>query len=311
MNLTSPQLLVGCLTRRRPEELHRLLRSLADASLDLDVVRAKLVVVESEGQVAWPVFKTMRPMLLERFMSVTYVASSRIGIAPNRNRVLEQAYEGVFDFFTMVDDDTTVHPEWFQTAVKLLDEHPTAWCVSGVTDVSIFGIEASAHHHAERESAHFTTALPATNNFVARAAPFRSVGLKFDERLPFAGGSDTRFFAAAVRHGGELLKYHQTTIVEHNSPRDYRPVNLFRRAFGRGASAGAWMRLDYPKLRSRAFVVLRRMLTASVLSLRRTLRGRRDAPRFAIAIEGIMYLIGLVFGSMTGKASMYRSERRT
>jgi GT2 family glycosyltransferase len=311
-------LFIGVPTRGRRDGLARLLDSIRACDLGPHVI--EVLVLENGSNDAEPVVDRVRKATSPR-LSFLYAWSNLVGIAPNRNVLLSAALRSDADFMTMLDDDTTIASDWIDSAIDALDREGADY-VAGRTVVRIVGrSDRLLARCAERRRIARTAAEgrlqclprsghPATNNFMVRVSALAALGVNFDDRLPFAGGEDTRFFADLRRAGATGVHVENMVVTEWNEGDSYTLRAKARTSFGRGSSVAAWALLD-------AGGGIRRFKVPAILLVRYAVRilDFRSAERLSLVCHlgelwyRIWTFFGIIAGLSTGTSAQYKAVR--
>ncbi len=132
------------------------------------------------------------------------------GIPMARNKVLDMALAADADILTFVDDDEVVRVDWLERLVAGMEARNLDLAGGPVrvseTSEPMTGWNRAVFRHLtyrakKRNSNRAASAIEGTdqdiniytNNWALRLATQREFGVRFDERLQFTGGSDTRF----------------------------------------------------------------------------------------------------------------------
>lgn len=208
---------IGVITYRRPEPLARLLDSVARLDMPAGVTPCLLVAENDRSHLARAVVdsfaeRTGWPVRLE--------LEPEQGIPFARNRVLDMALEEGCDLLAFVDDDNIVPPGWIRALhaamqARVLDlvggpvyfsgpvGVPLGWQARAVLDV--LRTNAGNLRKARKRRLRFGQEdgiQVYTNNWLLRMRTQRRLGVRFDERLRFTGGSDTKFSDDLNQAGG-------------------------------------------------------------------------------------------------------------
>lgn len=313
---TYKKVFIGVLTRARPTQLRRLLESIL--ALDCSNAAVELVVVESEFHQAERIVKAIQEANV-KLNKISYMWTPKFGIAPIRNEILRLALDSDSDLLTMFDDDTTVASDWLVEALHTFDIQPNANAITGrvLVDIEIkshslfFYCFSSQVTTCDISREIISCATGATNNFACCLKFLRGKELLFDSRLPYAGGTDSRFFRAINHLGGALYHNPKMIVTEHNTSDDYRISNVCRRSFLRASSVVAWEKLDHPRKPVFVFQMLKK-LSASVARILKnslTLLWRPRCSIFSFMKEA-SYFSGLIAGVFSSAPSEYKKERR-
>jgi len=208
---------LGVVTRQRPEGVIRLMRSFSSLRVP-DNVSCTVLIVENESVSTL----TKRRSEIEDILPfpVQIVLEKDIGIPSARNRALDIALAGGFDFLTFVDDDQIVDEYWLlmlYTSAKLrnldLVGGPRGMTPDEDSRLSWMNrlvFEAFRKRTSGFDSKRFLAAFSDeeyevrvhTNNWMVRLCTLRSLGIRFDVAFRQAGGSDTDFWRRFRDSGG-------------------------------------------------------------------------------------------------------------
>jgi succinoglycan biosynthesis protein ExoM len=219
-------------TRRRPQQLERLLASLVEQE---DAPPFDVVVVDNDAtRSAESVAAAFRGQL-----SLTYLAEPVRGLARVRNRTVAASAS---QFLAFIDDDHCASPWWLASHYKIAMQTNAA-AVIGRTDV-LFGDEVpdfiracglfSKRPYADSEIVPWYDATTA-NCFVRRDALPHSTA-PFSTSFDLTGGEDTDLFRRMIDDGAYVV------AAAHARTFSYRPAsraNLYwvlRRAFRNGGT---------------------------------------------------------------------------
>ncbi|MEX5729682.1 GT2 family glycosyltransferase [Rhodovulum iodosum] len=131
------------------------------------------------------------------------------GLTRQRNRVLDALEPG--DILLFLDDDFLMAPDYLRQTLRLYEEHPDIVMLTGT--VVADGINGPGFSFEDGLKLLADAARPAGDgltdtyngygcNMSLRADPVISLGLRFDERLPFYGWlEDVDFGRLLARHG--------------------------------------------------------------------------------------------------------------
>jgi len=212
--LMKDSILIAVCTRRRPRMLRRCLESLISINPpeNTDVT---ILAVENDEQAG---MKQLVHELAGRSpFPLQHRQETRQGIPFARNRALDAAVEGGFDYLAFLDDDEWVEADWLNKLYGYAIEKGGKAVIHGHV-VSEFPKEAPAHliPLMQRKEKPTGTRLDscATNNVIMPLAMVREFDLRFDERNPFAGGEDVLFFFSAHQHGVEIFECSEAVVHE-------------------------------------------------------------------------------------------------
>ncbi|MEW5248368.1 glycosyltransferase family 2 protein [Microbulbifer discodermiae] len=210
-----PLLCVCVCTCKRPKSLRGALQSLGALQLPPDV-RVAVTVVDNdpEGQAGRAVVESLAgefPLPLE------CILEPRRGIPYARNRCIHAASAKNADYLIFIDDDEWVAPDWLTRLYGYARFLGGSAVVSGSV---ISQLPAAAPEYysmffsRRRRKTGERLTYCATNNVLVPMGIVEELGLRFDERDPFAGGEDVMFFTEASTKGVEIVHCAEATVYE-------------------------------------------------------------------------------------------------
>ena len=220
------------ITRRRPEPLARLLRSL-EATRIPDGVEIALVVVENDDAPG-PRPGTALP--------ARWGLEPRPGIPIARNRTLEIALDDeATDAIVFLDDDETVDTDWLERLLAGRTRFGTA-AVTGPAlprfpEGTAAWVEASGVFLPPRYPTGTRRPWAFTHNALVDASVLRKSGIRFDESMVHTGGSDKEFFRRLADAG------HEIAWIDDAIAREWYPADrlthrwVFLRSYRLGTNA--------------------------------------------------------------------------
>ena len=209
---------VGAITRRRPKMFEALLNSFAAMARPEGVEIIFLFAENDSEHAATEVVDAFRARVPE---PVTLELEPRQGIPMGRNKVLDMALEAGADYLTFVDDDEVVDADWLVTLIAGVRARELELAGGPVRLVAPSGDltawnRAVLEHLQKRGDGRIRSKTRLaeagqdgevdiyTNNWCLSLAAQRRTGVRFDERLQFTGGSDTRFSRDFLAAGGRV-----------------------------------------------------------------------------------------------------------
>lgn len=210
MPLAAGRVAVGVLTYKRPELVAALLPELVRQAREQPTpVRVVVVDNDPDGGARATVEGLAIP-------EVTYVHEPRPGIAAGRNAALDEASD--VDVLVFIDDDETPEPDWLGA---MLDAHThlggaaVAGPVLRTHETSPPAWVRSARVFDRRRMPTGTPMEAAgTGNLLVELNHVRRHGLRFDDRLGLAGGSDHLFTKQIRRTGGAIYWCDEAVVHE-------------------------------------------------------------------------------------------------
>jgi succinoglycan biosynthesis protein ExoM len=221
------------ITRRRPDGLARLLRSLELISVP-DGVQVEVVVVENDD----PVEKTLPDTSLD----LRYAFEPEPGIPAARNRTLDIALaDASIDAVAFLDDDETVDPAWL-TALLRAHRRTKAAVVTGPANPRL---PADAPSWAAASGVFQPPGYPTgtsrpwafTHNAMIDADVLRTGGFRFDETMRHEGGSDKEFFRRVREAGHDIIWTEEAIAWEWYPLERIRIGWVFQRSYRLGTNA--------------------------------------------------------------------------
>jgi glycosyltransferase involved in cell wall biosynthesis len=227
------RLAICIITRRRPEPLARLLRSLESMHVP-DGVEPQLVIVENDEPGRTPTPTTTMPCVHE--------FETRPGIPAARNRTLDLSLaDDATEAIIFLDDDETVDEDWLDRLVagrrRFGTPIVTGPALPRVPDGSPSWIEASGVLEPPRYPTGTRRPWAFTHNAMVDAAILRDGGHRFDESMVHTGGSDKEFFRRLADAG------HQIVWLDDAIAREWYPAErlthrwVFQRSYRLGTNA--------------------------------------------------------------------------
>lgn len=208
---------LGVITHRRPDGLVRLLKSFAKLKVPEGVECTVLIAENDDVPMAAAQVDTLRT-LVPFDLQVTLEPERGIPFA--RNRVLDMAIAGKFDFLTFVDDDQIVEPDWLKKLYATIAERqldlvggprpltPEPGAALSKQNRIVLRYFEKRHAGARRVKAEWIGSgkeakIPIyTHNWIIRMTTQARLGVRFDERYRYTGGSDTQFYKDISEAGG-------------------------------------------------------------------------------------------------------------
>jgi succinoglycan biosynthesis protein ExoM len=194
---------LGVLTYKRPEGISKLLEVMQNQVHHPDrPYQLAIVVVDNDAQAS------SRDVVLayagNAAYTLHYVVEEVQGIPVARNRALDSASPET-RLFCFLDDDEWPVDDWLDSMIQSWSR-TDADCIYGPVE-PVYEIPPSNWIRDSRlfdrrkfqDGARLDFA--ASNNVMFDLPRFRALGLRFDQRMQFTGGSDYLFFHQAVRRG--------------------------------------------------------------------------------------------------------------
>ncbi|MFO1067211.1 MAG: glycosyltransferase [Geminicoccaceae bacterium] len=228
-------------TCRRPQQLDRLLRRLAEA--DLAAARILVVVDNAPGGDAGAVCERLRGQLR---LPLRFAEEPVQGIATARNRALEVALRDGVDRVAFLDDDDLPEPDWLRQLVSVADA-TGADLVFGsarapadvVVPRHLRRVDPLASAPLERLNRYALPGSAGTHNVLLSrrlVEALRAQGPVFRADLGRTGGSDTELFVRATRQGLSWAAAPGSVIVTGHDPARMTVTGVIRRAYRHGVT---------------------------------------------------------------------------
>ncbi|MBI6630373.1 glycosyltransferase family 2 protein [Pontibaca sp. S1109L] len=201
---------VAILTRDRPRMLKALLHSLASLQAPNNCLVRFLIVENNESNSQEETVKSIRPLIT--FGTIHYILETSLGIATARNTAAKEAARFGSDLLVFVDDDETVPTEWLSNLIDGYRESDAVLLGGPIRAAPLIGKhnwterlmhrnifrrylrnERRAARQASLRKTSRTTIV--TNNWIGQVSLFTDYKLRFDEKLNWSGGEDTKFYS--------------------------------------------------------------------------------------------------------------------
>ncbi len=223
-------------TRRRPKMLRACLDSLI-VQVPPESWAITLIVVENDDS---PHCVDIIAAVKEKSpYSIKFLNEMDIGIPLARNRAIETAQALGVEWIAFIDDDEVAEADWLARLCGRAEQHG----VDVVQGPSVYKYPSGTPDWLPRRS------LPrrengqilrtaSTNNVMFRRALIEEagLGLRFDLRFRFTGGSDVDFFNRATERGVRIV-WEQSAIVSQSVPQSRLSLGWqLKRAFRVGAN---------------------------------------------------------------------------
>lgn len=239
MTIAPVHVTIGVLTYKRPEGIAKLLdvlrRQLHDPAR---AYRLSVVVVDNDATGSSR--ETVAAFAGHPAYDLIYVVEERQGIPIARNRAMDSAPDTT-DLFCFMDDDEWPVDNWVDAMLAVRTE-TKADCVYGPVEPVFEGeisdwLRKSKLYARKLYRNGEVLNFAASNNVMFDIRRFRTLELRFDERMRFTGGSDYLFFNQAHRRGitirwaADALVYDMfpanRLTIEWQRQRQYRLGNTF------------------------------------------------------------------------------------
>ena len=208
---------LGVITHRRPDGLMRLLKSFAQLKVPEGVECTVVIAENDDVPMAAAQVEPLRTLVP---FDLQMTLEPERGIPFARNRVLDMAIAGKFDFLTFVDDDQIVEPDWLKKLYATIAEReldlvggprpliPEPDAALSKQNRIILRYIKEKHASMRLKKAGLVKSgeearIPIyTHNWIIRMTTQARLGVRFDERFRYSGGSDTQFYKDICEGGG-------------------------------------------------------------------------------------------------------------
>lgn len=188
-------LAIGVITLKRPDSLARLLAGIAAQKFD-QVIKPEITVVIVDNDMNGSA-RSVCDEAVKAGMKVSYILEPKLGIPIARNRVLDGLPDDA-EGLAWIDDDEVPAENWLESLI-LTQAGTSADVVMGAIEAVLpegtpDWVKKGGFFNRRRFVDRASLTEGATNNCLVMIAPMRESGVRFDEKLRFAGGTDTLFF---------------------------------------------------------------------------------------------------------------------
>ncbi|KQU62749.1 hypothetical protein ASC75_16345 [Aminobacter sp. DSM 101952] len=309
------RLCVAAITRQRPIMLGELLASWTACEMP-PFTDVSFIVVENSAQ------PDCRDIVLgaAKGLELDYRLEPCIGIPFARNRAVEHALESGADLVAFVDDDERVAADWL---VELVAEYrrsralliggpveaqPPAVPLSRWRRAILRGVQQRFRHKAAVARRQSAAGRPeritiVTNNWLAQRDLFVVHRLRFDERDPMSGGSDSAFDHEVTRRGLAKAWADRAMVYETMPPSRLTFSYQFRRA--RDQSLASFTRKGRGgdrRAASIAVLLAFRLLATAVTALTVPVRG---GPGVLALARASGWSAGRILGLLGSRSRLY------
>lgn len=239
MDNKKPQITLAICTCNRTELLTKLLESI-QVSKPCDIANIEVLVVDNhKSHNAINVVQNMSDFKY----SLHYISEERAGVPYARNTACDWCVSRSGEAIIFVDDDEVVDEYWL---VKLI-----TYYLQRKDEVSIIAGPVYAYFSRplskyvpddlyRKKRSHLKTGASmksaATNNVIFDIAVYQSRGIRFDESMPFCGGTDNMFFRQAVKEGYKIEWLKEAVCWEYFDNNRMSLLWLLRRYYRYGVS---------------------------------------------------------------------------
>ncbi|MEQ9688809.1 MAG: glycosyltransferase [Bauldia litoralis] len=181
---------------------------------------------------------------------VTMVHESEPGIPQARNRGVEEALARGADWIVCIDDDEIADPRWLANLIEAGIAHKGDVVMGKLVKIyperlPLFVLPTN--YPPRREGEELEVAYTHNVAFARWLVDPDKGGLRFDESLRFAGGSDSHFFRRARKIGARIVGTETSVVRESQVPERLTLKWQLRREYRVGAGmARSEARLDVP-----------------------------------------------------------------
>ena len=237
---------IGTITKDRAELLTQLLASYASMKQPKNV-ELLYIIVENSAQ---PTIAKVTDDFSQKIAPtrVIYDTEARPGIPIARNKVLDIALAEGCDYLTFVDDDETVLVNWLEEIYTEISENKLD-LVGGPLEIeplfeqkemgyfqrllfkSLVRRNIGKHKKAieHKKNKNFDQLGVFTNNWIVRLDFCRDTGVRFDDSMGLAGGSDRRFLDEAIKAKAKTGWAENARVIDYIPPQRLRASYQIKR----------------------------------------------------------------------------------
>jgi glycosyltransferase involved in cell wall biosynthesis len=201
---------VGVITYKRPEGLYKLLTSLCKVKLQPGFELFVLVADNDSSESARKITDSFESL------KIIYAVESKQGIPYARNKILDMVPLDA-EYLIMVDDDEIVSENWlieliaYQIKFKATAVLGSVYPIFSTPVDSLLNDFFTKTPYKDGEDVKYGS----TCNVLLKCSEINAMGLRFDERMRFTGGSDTLFFMNMLAAGGIFKFASKATVHEY------------------------------------------------------------------------------------------------
>ncbi|GFE52486.1 glycosyl transferase [Roseobacter cerasinus] len=239
-------------------------------------------------------------------LDVIYAQEEEPGIPFARNRAVEMALARGCAWLIFIDDDEWVAQDWLEQMLAGRSAYPQADVLTGPVlrdypETAPDWLPRSGHDGVATGT---SLQAAATNNTAVASHVFSAdgLGLRFEEKMRYTGGSDTEIFLRVTRQGGQVIWIAEAQVFEEYPDNRSTLGWHIARNIRRG-SAGVMIErlherpvLPYvvPRIGHCLYLTFGRLAQALVLFIPKRRRGRAQAMKAVLSAASAWgYLRGL------------------
>tara|TARA_B110000238_G_C16136547_1_gene443988 strand:+ start:1489 stop:2397 length:909 start_codon:yes stop_codon:yes gene_type:complete len=211
--------LICICTYKRNKDLILCLKSIEKVFLPLNSNIKILIIDNTINNNSYPVVKNIKKNIK---YDILYVNESNRGIVNARNRCLKEAKKIDCDFISFLDDDCTIHKNWFKNVLKIIKSYKA----DIVTGPQIYkndqkNISKIFEKKVNKNNSQVNWA--ASNNVLFKKIIIQKENIFFDKNLnKFGIGEDQLFFSILNKLGYKIiwsntLKVYEKTHLHRSS----------------------------------------------------------------------------------------------
>ncbi len=207
--------LICICTYKRNKDLILCLRSIEKILLPLNSNIKILIIDNTTNNNSYSVVKRIKKKFKN---SILHVNESKRGIVNARNRCLKEAKKIECDFISFLDDDCTIHKNWFKNALKILKNY-NADIVTGPQIYANNKKNISEIFEKKIYTNNCQVNWAASNNVLFKKAIIQKQNVCFDKNLnKFGIGEDQLFFSILNKLGYKIIWSNTLRVYEKTHP---------------------------------------------------------------------------------------------
>lgn len=209
---------VGVITFQRPLELERLLDGIARQHFVAVAPQPEVTVVVVDNATQGSARAVCDQAIHRHGLKISYIFEPKQSIPVARNRVLDSLPDGC-EGVVWVDDDEVPATDWLEALILTFKASGADIILGAIEGVLPEGapewVRKGGFFNRRRFVDRASFSEGATNNCLMVVDSIRQHGLRFDESLRYAGGTDTLFFKVADVKGLRMVWSSKALVYDH------------------------------------------------------------------------------------------------